>query len=66
MSKRMYLRKVEMVRLIELCDKFGVDQLQVQYNEGGGIGYTLDAFINVQMHDETGEFKIEITGTNNW
>jgi hypothetical protein len=66
MSKGIILHRDELARLMELCDKFKTDQLTVEYKEGGGIGYFLNAIIPTQINGEVGDFTIEVTGVENW
>lgn len=66
MSTNMLLRRDELVKLVALCDQFDTNLVEVIYNEGGGIGYTLDAVIATTINNTLGEFKVEITGVENW
>ncbi len=65
MSK-MILRKDELMALIELCDSFQTDQVTVQYKEGGGIGYFLNAFVNTEVNGIAGTLVVPITGECDW
>lgn len=66
MSTNMLLRKNEIVKMLQLMNQFEVELIEVQYNEGGGIGYTMDVIIPTVVNDIDGEFKVEITGAETW
>lgn len=66
MARKMMLRREELIRLVALCEQFDVGFVEVIYNEGGGIGYTLDAVIETEVNRVKGEFKVEVTGVDTW
>lgn len=66
MSTNMLLRRDELIKLVALCDQFDVGMIEVVYNEGGGIGYTMDAIIKTEINRTKGEFRVEITGVDTW
>lgn len=65
MSTNMLLRRNEAAKIIALCDQFDAEVVEVIYNDGG-IGYTMDVVIPTILHGTEGEFKVEVTGVENW
>ena len=63
---KIILRKDELMALVELCDTFHTNQVTVQYKEGGGIGYFLNAFVNTEVNGITGTFVVPITDESDW
>lgn len=66
MSKQMILRKEELMALTEMCDTFQANQLTVHYEEGGGIGYYLNASVDIEVNGIKGTFTVPITDESHW
>ena len=66
MKKRMSFTVNELQSLIDLCNQFETDSVTAVYEAGSGIGYTLQAELDITVKDTKGTFRTEISGVDNW
>lgn len=62
----MILHKEELMALLEICDSFQTEQVTVHYEEGGGIGYFLNASVEIDVNGIKGTFTVPITDESMW
>ena len=63
----MYINKEEVVRILNAMDKFtDADSFEL-VNEGqSGIGSTISLIVHTKINGLAGEFKTEISGSEDW
>ena len=64
---KFHLSKSEVENILEVMEKFPQDvgTYKLDYTTSG-IGHTLDIFIPTTVEDITGEFKVNISGSESW
>lgn len=61
-----YLSKEEVEKILDVMNKFPQDRkYRLEYTTHG-IGSCLDIFVNMSVKGQEGEFKIELTSSEDW
>ncbi len=64
--KKMLLQKSELERILQLMTEFDCDYVTLRQDSGSGIGSVLEADFPVTVKQTPGEFRVEISGVENW
>ena len=63
----MYLCRDEVVKILEAMDKFPeATNFELIQNNIGAIGSVTSLIVTTKVHGLDGEFKVEISGIENW
>jgi len=63
----MYIRKAEVEKILEILNSFPeADGFRLDQDNSSGIGSVVSITISTQVNGHHGEFKIEISGVENW
>ena len=63
----MYLCREEVVKILETMDKFPeATSFELIQNNIGAIGSVTSLIVNTKVNGLDGEFKVEISGIENW
>jgi len=63
----MYLCKDEVVKILGIMDKFPeATSFELLQDNSSGIGSVTSLVVNTKVNGLDGEFKVEISGVENW
>jgi len=63
----MYLCREEVVKILEVMDKFPTAKsFELLQDNSSGIGSVTSLIVHTTVNDLDGEFKTEISGVENW
>jgi hypothetical protein len=63
----MYLCKDEVVKILEIMDKFPeATSFKLLQDNSSGIGSVTSLVVDTKVNGLDGEFKVEISGVENW
>ena len=63
----MYLCRDEVVKILETMDKFPeATSFELLQDNSSGIGSVTSLVVNTKVNGLAGEFKVEISGIENW
>jgi hypothetical protein len=63
----MYLCKDEVVKILEIMDKFPeATSFKLLQDNSSGIGSVTSLVVDTKLNGLDGEFKVEISGVENW
>jgi len=64
--KKMLLQKSELEQIIKLMNDFDSEFVTLRQSAGNGIGNILEADFPLTVNNTAGEFRVEISGVENW
>lgn len=64
--KTMTLNRADIIRLLEVLEKFDVDYFELIKRDTSGIGYTLDIEFPSQLKDTIVSIRASVVGVEEW
>lgn len=64
--KRMILQREELERILKLMNDFDSEFVTLEQESDSGIGSILTAEFPLTVKQTAGEFRVEISGVENW
>jgi hypothetical protein len=68
MSDRIWFQKKDLEKILEIINKFPVQEenYQLEYTNTPGLGYCLNLIMKCETNGVIGELKVPIAGVEDW